>query len=748
MPSRTLAALPLLFIALLGLAGVAGSADNRLPAIQNSTATPTPGVFPAIETQIAPVSLPSESVETAAAEVARTLSAVETLIAETQGAVTGPTATPRARSRERVRPTATPPDFTPTVTATPGLTAGLGGGGGSCPFELLFSREAGISADGSRGFNVVRFNEKKHIVVFETARPREAVFLPEHTFGVLQASISPDGRYLFTHDAAVSCISNGFGTSGLKSGGRHLLWDLEDPSAPIYTLQADILPQFDRYFWRWASNEPVAVGIIEDQFVRIDARAPGEGFPLNAPLPPDMLSGESFFSVRSTDTADALMLGTSYFSDDDSFNYAGIEYRFLQWDPYEGVGTVRVALEETLIEARDVFNVRVFSDGIIRRHNLLMADITETSYACTGSFVRETDDGTGFYSFDGERLLGCRYAAPQDAPFLVLDHTGILPDYGTDTIAARQLGELVIEDIVFTADRAEALTVSGPHGILFWWDLTAPTPAFIVDMTLRNEAGGWDNAGEGDVRWLYNDTHIHVLSSQDILWMAENGLNSFTYDLRESFVPQVVIPSYYSDGGRLPEWAVVRPEQNRVVTLRRIFAHPDEDGPYENSAEVTEIGIIDGRQTSLIDLATDAQIVYDPLGPLPPLSERLDFTCEGTLPPQLEIGERTVVTPGQPNNVRSTPSGSAERVFQLEPGVEVTVVDGPVCADGFVWWKISQQIEGSFEPNEGWTVQGNGREYWLIPILGPPYNDEGLFELPAPRPFAPPAPRALPPGPR
>ncbi|OGO25541.1 MAG: hypothetical protein A2136_02110 [Chloroflexi bacterium RBG_16_54_11] len=38
-------------------------------------------------------------------------------------------------------------------------------------------------------------------------------------------------------------------------------------------------------------------------------------------------------------------------------------------------------------------------------------------------------------------------------------------------------------------------------------------------------------------------------------------------------------------------------------------------------------------------------------------------------------------------------------------------MDGPRCADGFTWWFIL-----SLDGLEGWTAEGNGAGYWLIPL--------------------------------
>jgi dipeptidyl aminopeptidase/acylaminoacyl peptidase len=82
---------------------------------------------------------------------------------------------------------------------------------------------------------------------------------------------------------------------------------------------------------------------------------------------------------------------------------------------------------------------------------------------------------------------------------------------------------------------------------------------------------------------------------------------------------------------------------------------------------------------------------------------------------RLRPGIQAVVVGGPndpPNRVRSAPSTSAEVIAQIYPGHGVRVLEGPVCADGLVYWKVeSDAIPGGM----GWTAEGDGKEYWLEP---------------------------------
>ncbi len=87
-----------------------------------------------------------------------------------------------------------------------------------------------------------------------------------------------------------------------------------------------------------------------------------------------------------------------------------------------------------------------------------------------------------------------------------------------------------------------------------------------------------------------------------------------------------------------------------------------------------------------------------------------DPNCTGAPAPQLVIGEYGRVGPGSPNNVRNQPAASGDRVGEIPAGGEFAIMDGPVCADGFNWWQVD------YNGLVGWTVEGSGSDYWLVPI--------------------------------
>jgi len=79
---------------------------------------------------------------------------------------------------------------------------------------------------------------------------------------------------------------------------------------------------------------------------------------------------------------------------------------------------------------------------------------------------------------------------------------------------------------------------------------------------------------------------------------------------------------------------------------------------------------------------------------------------------RLKVNDIAYVTkePPIPNRVRQEPGREAEILGLINPGGSMTVIDGPACADGWVWWKVKNANL------EGWMSEGDAESYWMIPL--------------------------------
>ena len=76
--------------------------------------------------------------------------------------------------------------------------------------------------------------------------------------------------------------------------------------------------------------------------------------------------------------------------------------------------------------------------------------------------------------------------------------------------------------------------------------------------------------------------------------------------------------------------------------------------------------------------------------------------------PLLTAGQQAIVGPDLSLRVRSAAETGAEVIGSLEGGAVVAIDEGPVCADGYNWYAVSNDDIG------GWTAEGGGGDYWLL----------------------------------
>jgi len=99
--------------------------------------------------------------------------------------------------------------------------------------------------------------------------------------------------------------------------------------------------------------------------------------------------------------------------------------------------------------------------------------------------------------------------------------------------------------------------------------------------------------------------------------------------------------------------------------------------------------------------------------PTPSLRPPPGMACADSYESHLKIGMKAKVNPEPPvpNRLRAEPSMNGKVVGQVDPGKVVEVVEGPACANRWVWW----EVRDSEQLISGWTAEGNGEEYWLVP---------------------------------
>src|SRR5262245_37691329 len=84
------------------------------------------------------------------------------------------------------------------------------------------------------------------------------------------------------------------------------------------------------------------------------------------------------------------------------------------------------------------------------------------------------------------------------------------------------------------------------------------------------------------------------------------------------------------------------------------------------------------------------------------------------LAPQLAVDLWARVGSGLAHNVREAPTTQAAIVAQVPDGDIFRVMDGPTCAEGYVWWGVD------YAGTQGWMAEGDPDtgQYWLVALDG------------------------------
>lgn len=96
--------------------------------------------------------------------------------------------------------------------------------------------------------------------------------------------------------------------------------------------------------------------------------------------------------------------------------------------------------------------------------------------------------------------------------------------------------------------------------------------------------------------------------------------------------------------------------------------------------------------------------------------------CEGFRPLIFHQGDKALLLENEANQrIRSEPNLQSSISGIIYKDHTLEIIDGPLCEDGFVWWKI--RVMETEE--EGWTAEGNQKDYFLLPII----DRTGAFKI-------------------
>ena len=243
--------------------------------------------------------------------------------------------------------------------------------------------------------------------------------------------------------------------------------------------------------------------------------------------------------------------------------------------------------------------------------------------------------------------------------------------------------------------------------------LTDPNPSATEDgpnLILRKELYGYENYGTADGR-------------ADVLYSGETGTWSFSMvDITGGTPLQFVIRGVLDD-----HYDIASDSYSIKVTVNGAevfggfptgFQHGAPFGAKFANWSTLSVGAggessVTIQNTSPIGsahwIAFDCIELYISSQDL--VIQHTDCTLSWT---RLTAGGQAKVSEGSvlPNRVRSAPGLAASRIALLYPGTVLKVLEGPICADGVVFWKVLSEL---IPDGVGWTAEGDGANYYLVP---------------------------------
>jgi DNA-binding beta-propeller fold protein YncE len=103
-------------------------------------------------------------------------------------------------------------------------------------------------------------------------------------------------------------------------------------------------------------------------------------------------------------------------------------------------------------------------------------------------------------------------------------------------------------------------------------------------------------------------------------------------------------------------------------------------------------------QPTVIPTATSSVTIWQP--------------CPDAPASRLKIGDIAYVNKENDaeQRVRKDPTREADIIGTIRPGAAMDIIDGPTCADGWVWWNVRNA------DLTGWSAEGDKDGYWLMPL--------------------------------
>jgi hypothetical protein len=212
--------------------------------------------------------------------------------------------------------------------------------------------------------------------------------------------------------------------------------------------------------------------------------------------------------------------------------------------------------------------------------------------------------------------------------------------------------------------------------------------------------GGMDNGKKLNDTWEYDGTDwekMNSSSSPSGRWAHAMAFNPVT--------GHIVLFGGWADTELKDTWIYDGTNWQKIITTTSPSARQQHAMTFDG---------VNGQVLVINGYGSDGNWAFTEGMPQPTPAFSVDPKCALGFS-RLKIGDfaQPAGEPSLANRIRSEPKISDNIIAGFTPGMFVKLVDGPVCADGFVFWKV----ESRFIPGGvGWTAEGDGISYFLEPL--------------------------------
>ncbi len=120
---------------------------------------------------------------------------------------------------------------------------------------------------------------------------------------------------------------------------------------------------------------------------------------------------------------------------------------------------------------------------------------------------------------------------------------------------------------------------------------------------------------------------------------------------------------------------------------------------------------------------------YVSSGGFDPFSAEIYYPLTGCSASRLHVGDTAYIAyaGGLVGLYKNKGLGFEPNLRYPDVGLEAEIVDGPFCNDGWIYWAVAIPNSDANNAETGWYPEGNGSEYFMLPLVINPIPTLDLF---------------------